>query len=132
MLALTATATVNLRRQLISILGMKEPQIISLSPHKANIIYAVTEFTNIIETFTPILERLKSERLRAPRMIIFCQRYVECSNLYIFFKRSLGEHFTESVNAPDLSRFRLVEMFSSCTADSVRRQIIESFCNPGL
>ena len=48
---------------------------------------------------------------------------------YSYLKRSL-EHFTETVNAPDLSRFRLVEKFSSCTADSVRRQIIESFCNP--
>ena len=32
--------------------------------------------------------------------------------------------FTEPCGAPDLSRFRLVEMFSSCTDEEVKTQIV--------
>ena len=35
--------------------------------------------------------------------------------------------FTEPCGAPDLSRFRLVEMFSSCTDKEVKTQIVKSF-----
>lgn len=129
-LALTATATTTLRKHIISILGMRDPHIVSVSPCKDNIVYGVTEFKSITETFTPILERLLSDRINTPRIIIFCERIVLCSALYDFFRSGLREYFTEPVNAPDLSRFRLVEMFSSCTPDSVRKQIIKSFCTP--
>ncbi|SMN01812.1 ATP-dependent DNA helicase RecS (RecQ family) [uncultured Candidatus Thioglobus sp.] len=109
---------------------MKDPHVISVSPCKDNIVYGVADFKSITETFTPVLERLLLDRINAPRIIIFCERIMLCSTLYEFFRSGLGECFTEPVDAPDLSRFRLVEMFSSCTPDSVRRQIIKSFCTP--
>ena len=109
---------------------MKDPHVISISPSKENIIYHVVEFKSIIETFTPILERLMLERISSPKMIIFCNKIKLCSALYDFFKSGLGEHFTDPIDAPDLSRFRLIEMYSSCTPEGVKRQIIESFCNP--
>lgn len=127
-LALTATATTTLRKHVISILGMKDPHIIAVSPSKENIVYGVTDFTSIAETFTPILERLKSQRINSPKMIIFCEKINHCSALYDFFRSSLGEYFTEPPDAPDLSRFRLVEMYTSCTPEGVKQQIIESFC----
>lgn len=109
---------------------MKDPHIISVSPSKDNMVYKVTEFKSIIETFTPILERLLLERINAPKIIIFCDKIEVCAALYDFFKSGLGEHFTDPIDAPDLSQFRLVEMYSSCTPDGVKRQIIESFCSP--
>ena len=39
----------------------------------------------------------------------------------------MGKWFKEPTDAPDLSRFRLVEMFTSCTDKEVKSQIIESF-----
>ena len=47
--------------------------------------------------------------------------------IYHFFKRSLGEGFTEPPGAPDLSRFRLVDMFGHCTHESVKTTIITQF-----
>ena len=73
-LALTATATTTLRKQVISILGMKDPHIVSICPSKDNIVYGVKEFKSVTETFDPILERLKSDRISTPRTIIFCER----------------------------------------------------------
>ena len=47
----------------------------------------------------------------------------------INFSGELGEDFTESVDAPDLSKYRLVEMYTSCTDEEVKSQIVRSFCS---
>lgn len=86
MLALTATATITLRKHVISILGMRNPYIVSLSPCKENITYNVINFKSIIETFTPLLKSLLLYRTNAPRVIIFCQKIGQCS-IYMNFSR---------------------------------------------
>ena len=50
--------------------------------------------------------------------------------LYKFFLKGLGDNFTDPAGAPDLSRFRLVDMFTSCTDDDVKKQILHSFSVP--
>ena len=40
-----------------------------------------------------------------PRIIIYCKKYEECADLYIYFLDELGETFTEPVKSPDLSNF---------------------------
>ena len=48
--------------------------------------------------------------------------------IYIcFFKAGLGNAFTEPSDAPDLSKFRLVDMFTSCSDQQVKDNIIELF-----
>lgn len=37
--------------------------------------------------------------------------------------------FTEPIGAPDLSQFRLVEMYTSCTDTEIKNEIISSFPN---
>ena len=49
-IALTATATSQLRVQVTKILGMKNELVVSLSPCKQNITYAVGTFNTISET----------------------------------------------------------------------------------
>ena len=126
-LALTATATSTLRLRVCTILSMHNPLIIAVSPCKKNIVYTVSQFTSIEETFEPLLLCLKKQRTSMQRIIIYCRRYDDCSKLYIYFKRGLGMGFTEPCGAPDLSRFRLVVMFSSCTDEEVKTQIVKSF-----
>ena len=46
------------------------------------------------------------------------------SYLYTFFTNSLGKEGTEPVGAPHISQFRLVEMFSACTAHNVKNTIL--------
>ena len=60
-------------------------------------------------------------------MIIYCHRVKDCSKLYFNFRSGLGDGFTEPLDAPDLYRFRLVDMFSSRTDKSVKSQIVEYF-----
>ena len=47
----------------------------------------------------------------------------DCSTLYFFFKGELGHCFTYRQSAPDISKYRHVEMFNSCTESSVKEQI---------
>lgn len=126
-LALTATATKSLQYNVATILGMYKPITVAVSPCKANIMYAVSSYSSLSETFGPILLHLKKERTKMPRLIIYCLRYEDCADLYIFFRNGLGEDFTEPPNYPDHSRFRLVDMFTSCTDAEVKSEIIAAF-----
>lgn len=123
---MTATATQTLRLKVSETIGLLNPMVFAISPCKSNMVYAVGKFKSI-DTFSPLLDRIKREGVATPRTIIYCRRYEDCSNLYIYFKHGLRDCFTYPVGAPDLSRFRLVEMFSSCTDSEVKTQIIKSF-----
>ena len=77
--------------------------------------------------FSPILDRLSSERSKYPQTIIYCRRYKDCADLYFYFKHRLGPCFTQPVGAPDLPRFRLVDMYMSCTEEEVKEEIVQAF-----
>ena len=62
-----------------------------------------------------------------PRVIIFCKQYDQCSLMYRMFKYHLGPHFTIPSSAPDLSKYRLVDMYTRCTDVSVKQTILNSF-----
>ena len=47
-----------------------------------------------------------------------------------FFSDRFGPEFTELVNSPDVSRFRVVEMITSCTDDTMKMPVIRSFSSP--
>ena len=76
-LALTATASRKLRVDVTQILGLQNEVdvVISISPSKANIIYAIAEFTTKPHTFGPMLSQLKRQRSQFPRTIVYCRRY---------------------------------------------------------
>ena len=62
-LALTATATVQLHRQVTSIIGLKDPAVVSISACKKNICYSVSSHSTICETFGPLLEEIKLRKV---------------------------------------------------------------------
>ena len=93
-----------------------------------SITYFVSEYKTLSETFAPLLCRLRHERTICPRTIIYCRRLEDYANLYLYFKSEMGESFTEPYGAPcQLSKYRLVDMFTSCTDITVKNQIIASF-----
>ena len=75
MMALTATATVTLREEVISILGMKNPVIIAISPSKTNIMYIVNPADSLEQAFINVIEGIKKQRAIFPRTIIYCRTY---------------------------------------------------------
>ena len=57
-LALTATATKCLRFNISDIIGMHSPLIVAVSPCKKNLMYTVSPFTSIKETFEPLCKKI--------------------------------------------------------------------------
>lgn len=131
-MALTATATSSTRKYVCQKLGMLNPTIVSEPPNKPNIKYVVEKNDRSVdELMTPLVEELRKERTSMPRVIIFCRTYNVCGEVYMFFKRSLGNEITEPVCAPnDLSHFRLVDMFTACTNQEVKDEILCNFSDP--
>ena len=51
--------------------------------------------------------------------------------MFTLFKQYLGPNFTNPAGAPTtLSKYRVVDMFTSCTQEEVKRSILESFTSP--
>ena len=77
--------------------------------------YSVRVFEYLVDTFTPVLDTLKTERATMTRIIIYGHSVALCADIFLFFKAGLGENITEPSAAPDLSRFRLVDVLNSVT-----------------
>lgn len=127
-MALTATATNTTRRCIVRSLDMKKPCIIYVPPVKGNIYYAVTEEPEggIREAFQPIVDYLISDR-NMGRMIIFCKTYADVINIHDYLKRKLGQFFTEPKGSADYVCYRVVDMYTHSTHESIKSKIIEQF-----
>ena len=126
-MALTATATRTTRNDVIKSLDMQSPVIVSISPMKDNIFYCVSPKASIPSSFGPLADRLAAQRTSMDRIIIFCRTYDEVTEIYYFLKMKLRSQFTEPPGAPDLSRFRLVDMYTHCTNQTVKDTILARF-----
>ncbi|KAL5489364.1 hypothetical protein EMCRGX_G018451 [Ephydatia muelleri] len=128
-MTMTATATKDTTKKVISILGMDNPIIVAATPDKANVFYCVREHRGSIEeVFGPVLKRLQTERTQMGRLIVYCRRCEECASIYEYFLSSLKHEFTEPIAAPNQSEFRLIDMYTSITEKDVQDTIISSFC----
>ena len=126
-MALTATATKPVRLAVINTLGMKKPHVVAFTPVKKNLMYAVSTFENVEDSFGPVVRRLKVEHALFPRMIIFTRSFSMAGNIYLYFMSELGEDATEPRDAPNLSAFRIVDMFTSVIEKDHKESIIRLF-----
>lgn len=82
-MALTSTATSNLRKEIQLQLGMVDPVTIIRSPDKVNIRYANVPVTEKFErAFKEIVAELRDKRTLLPRIIVYCKRKADCGRLY--------------------------------------------------
>jgi ATP-dependent DNA helicase RecQ len=78
-MALTATATENVRKDIVRFLGLKDPELVAASPHRANLAFEVLESRS--EARLRALMRF-AKRLRRPG-IIYCSTTREVDNVYM-------------------------------------------------
>jgi ATP-dependent DNA helicase RecQ len=78
-MALTATATENVRDDVVRFLGLRDPQVVAASPHRANLAFEVLESRS--EARLRALMRF-AKRLRRPG-IIYCSTTREVDNVYM-------------------------------------------------
>ena len=118
MMALTATATVKLRKSVIQKLAMKGCKVISKLPDRPNIRYSVKPMPTVMVMLQPIIEDIQNNKSNASRRIIFCRSYsdtnevfqalvlalVDCDSLYTC---SVSEASVLSIE--DRAKYRLVD-----------------------
>lgn len=132
MMALTATATKTLHDAVVKTLGMDNLVVVSESPDKPNIVFSVLEFQSMETTFEPLIEKLRIERTSMGRTLIYCRTQDACAQLYLWMNCCLGNDKTDPPNAPDIPKYRLFDMFTSCTHPSVKAKILESITSNKL
>lgn len=132
LMALTATATLSTRKYIVSNLGMQDPAIIYIPPVKNNIAYFVADKpkSGISAAFSPIVEKLIRERDKMDRLIIFCRTYDDVIGIHRYFLNALGEYYTEPKGSPNYVKYRVVDMYTHCTHQSVKKKILEQFTSP--
>ena len=90
--AVTATATLQMRRKLARTLGMEDPVIIADSPDRQNIRISVNlhkATTPIKDLIHPLCTRLVKLANGAPRTLIFCRTINEASKVFDTFREAL-------------------------------------------
>ena len=131
-MAMTATASKKLRRKVSDAIGLINPLYLPFLFAKKHSLWCWYFFIPKWILW-PYFSRTKRKINIISRIIIYCQRYEDCSDLYYFFKLGFGDKFTYPIDEPaELSKYRLVEMFTSITDHEVKLQIIESFSNVSL
>lgn len=107
-------------------------ELILHSPEKSNIIYKVLRRgdTSMEETFAPFTEELQRNRRGTDKTIIFCRTYEDTSHIYLYFKDMLRYEMTDLVGYHDVSKFRMIDMFTATTPLNVKEWIVKSFVIP--
>lgn len=127
-MALTATATTKTRISVQTVLCMSHPNVIYLPPTKSNIYYTVLKkpekIVDVLQKIAFDLSRIGKEYQKT---IVYCRYYKEVTEMYEVFVKLLKEKFTNPPGAPNLSKYRLVDMYTKCTENSVKEKIVTSF-----
>ena len=129
-MALTATATVETFDIVSQRLSMKDPTLIT-SPPNRDIIYRVHPKATLNELTDDLCSEFTTKRTEFPKTVIFVRQYRDCSDLYLMVRHKLGSVFTEPPGYPDVSQFRMVEMYSRVLTTEKREQVLSSFTKPG-
>lgn len=90
-MALTATATRSLQREVVKTLGMIDPVVVNMSLDKPDMIFTASLCTTLEETSIPLMEQLEAKRMHMDRVLMYCQHQDEGAQLYLLFCMRLGE-----------------------------------------
>ena len=89
--------------------------------------YQVKSCDSLHSGFLPLVNGLKKHRTNFTRTIVYCRSFIDCGNLYLYFRDNLGMDFTEPRDAPCLPQYRIVDMYHSSTDPQVKEKIAEMF-----
>ena len=111
-MALTATATYEKLQVVTGRLAMSNPALVALSPHRPNIYYKVQPAITLDDLSSAFVAELSEKRTAFPKTVLFCRQYRDCSNMYAVIRHKMGTSFAEPLGYPDLSQFRMVELYT--------------------
>ena len=124
MMALTATVTYEMRKDIIDRLDMNGCATISASPNRPNIFYSVHE--RQWKDLAPVIDDVRSNGIKANRVFIYCRSLNMCADLYAHFLYTLGGKSYCPLGAPELCENRLFAMFHSSTPNHNKDVVLKS------
>ena len=127
MMALTATATTETFHVVSKRLAMTNPTLVALPPDRGNFVYRVHPKASLIELCDSLCKEFTVKRTDYPKTVIFVRQYRDCSDLYLMLQHKLGSAFTEPPGYPNVSQFRMVEMYSRVLTNEKKEQVLSSF-----
>ena len=130
-MALTATATRPTREVVMKRLCMKDSVLIYLPPTKNNLVYIVRPKPQKIDDMVQsIVDGLLVKGRTADKVLIYCQRLDDVASVYECFKKMMTTSIVFPAGAPNLSKYRMVDMYSKCTDIKLRELIVTRFVDP--
>ena len=123
-MALTATATASTRNEICRKLGAKDNDCFSVTSQNKYNIYCVGKTARNGKCLLVLGRGDESEAFVDGANN---QSYKDTTHIYLFFKSMLQEAITEPIGYPNVSRFRIVDMFTACTTSGVKDAILNSF-----
>ena len=125
-IALTTTAIKKTRDVILKTLGITKPIIVTKSPNRPNISYAVKfldKNLSVIPYVQWLVNALKEHKKQAKRVIIYCQTISLCHKLYSVICDKLSDCIYAN---PPNKKQKVVEMLHSNTPVRVKDEIIQS------
>jgi len=112
-MALTATATLEILKLVTECLSLDNPIVIGLSPNQTHIFYDVEKLPDMVDYCKKLSANLMIQHQSFPKMLIFCHNYTDCGKMYSNFEVLMGPHFTEPYGSPaNFHHFRVVDMYT--------------------
>jgi len=93
-------------------LSLENPTAVALPPFRNNISYSVQPKVDVHILGEMLYQELKAKRTSFPKTILYVGTYTDCSNLYMVLKRKMGSEITELPGCPNVSGYRLINMFN--------------------
>ncbi|XP_031556980.1 Werner syndrome ATP-dependent helicase-like [Actinia tenebrosa] len=127
-LALTATATEEVRRETIEGLALK-PDVhqIVVSPDRPNIYLYKAKVNKNLKCFEWLISALKKDNLDTPKTIVYCKSQKQCGQLYRHFKIELGPNAYYPDGSKQLSKNCLIGMYHANTLSKHKERVAEAF-----
>ena len=130
-MALTATATAETFSIVTKQLSMWKPILVALSPCRVNIMYKVHPKVSVQEFSDSLCAELAEKRTGFPKTIVYIRKFRDCETIYGHLKKTLGASITEPPAYPyHISKFRLVDMFTSVLTIDKKEQVLKLFTEP--
>ncbi|XP_035691319.1 ATP-dependent DNA helicase Q-like SIM [Branchiostoma floridae] len=129
-LALTATATEDIRKDILSSLCMEpDTYTVSKPSNRPNIMYhAIAATYDMKKEFHWLLSELKDKGQSCSKVIIYCRNIKACSQMYKVFMNSLGDDgYNLEQDQTKSYKNRYVAMFHRSTANTNKNFVLEQF-----
>ncbi|XP_028412038.1 mediator of RNA polymerase II transcription subunit 34-like [Dendronephthya gigantea] len=126
-LALTGTADTKTQGTIISLLSLKDPVKILISPERTNLRISVTECkkATILQKLDWLIDLTLEKGLNMPKTIIFCNMMNEIASVcnYLLLKMGKDVYY----EAADGTRTCIVGIYHSMTWAGTKKKLLESF-----